>query len=308
MKRFFSSGPLLIFIAAVLWGIDGIARRSLYVLPSITIVYLEHVIGAIILLPFFLRVFRKETLTRREWWAIAFVALTSGVLGTLFFTSALAAVNFIPFSVVYLLQKLQPVFAVGAAAVVLKERPKKEYWIWAGLAIAAAYFVTFPGGQVSGGAGAVTAAIFAVLAALCWGVDTAVSRYTLLKHSSVFITGIRFMLTILFALPFFLFLHTTPWAQVITPDQIGYFLIIAVSSGMVALWIYYRGLKTTPAAVSTIVELAFPLTAVLIDFFVFKKVLEPSQYIAAVVLLFAVYKISRLNKKVVEIVEEVPAR
>jgi drug/metabolite transporter, DME family len=289
-------GPLLIFIAAILWGIDGILRRSLYVLPPITIVFYEHVIGAIILLPFFLRVFKKEHLTKREWWAMAIVALGSGLLGTLFFTSALAAVNFIPFSVVYLLQKLQPIFAVGTAALVLKERPSRRYWAWAAVALAAAYFVTFPGGQIATTPSALSAALFALLAALCWGADTAISRYTLLSHSSVFITGVRFLLTIIFAIPFLFLLHAAPALPVLSGDQILRFAGIAVTSGMFALWLYYRGLKTTPASVSTIVELAFPLTAVLIDYFLYETTLAVSQYIAAVVLLFAVYVVSRLNK------------
>lgn len=292
------SGPLLIAIAAILWGIDGIVRRSLYSLPSISIVFYEHLIGAIILLPFFLRVFRREQLTTREWWAISFVALTSGVLGTLFFTKALAAVNFIPFSVVFLLQKLQPIFAVAAGAVVLRERPNRAYWLWAGVAMVAAYFVTFPGGVVHFGDGSFIAAVFAVLAALCWGVDTAISRYTLLEHSSVFITGVRFLLTILFAIPFVFWLGGATSASALDASQLLRFCIIAVSSGMVALWVYYHGLKKTATGVATIVELLFPLTAILIDFFVYDSTLQTSQYIAAVALLIAVYQVARLNRAV----------
>lgn len=292
------SGPLLIAIAAILWGIDGIVRRSLYSLPSISIVFYEHVIGAIILLPFFLRVFRREQLTSREWWAISFVAFTSGVLGTLFFTKALAAVNFIPFSVVFLLQKLQPIFAVAAGAVVLRERPTRAYWLWAAVAMFAAYFVTFPGGVVHFSDGSFVAAIFAILAALCWGVDTAISRYTLLNHSSVFITGIRFLLTILFAIPFVFLLGGVTSASAIDTSQLLRFVFIAVSSGMVALWLYYRGLKQTATGVSTIVELLFPLTAILIDFFVYDSTLQTSQYFAALVLLVAVYQVAKLNRSV----------
>jgi drug/metabolite transporter (DMT)-like permease len=64
---------------------------------------------------------------------------------------------------------------------------------------------------------------------------------------------------------------------------------------MFALWVYYRGLKTTPASISAIIELLFPFTAVVIDIFLYNSVLAPSQYIAAIVLLFAVYKVARLK-------------
>ncbi len=73
------------------------------------------------------------------------------------------------------------------------------------------------------------------------------------------------------------------------------FLLIALSTGMVALWIYYKGLKNTQVKVATILELAFPLVAVLIDIFVYKTFLAPSQYLAAIVLVFAMYKVAGLN-------------
>ena len=65
---------------------------------------------------------------------------------------------------------------------------------------------------------------------------------------------------------------------------------------MVALWIYYHGLRMTQAKISTILELAFPLTAVIIDIFVFKTFLTFGQYLAAVVLLYAIYRVGRLNR------------
>ena len=175
----FLSGPGLIVLAAFLWGIDGILRRSLFSLPPITIVFYEHLIGLIVLLPFFLRTARGEKLTGREWGAMLLVGTLSSVLGTLWFTTALLKTGFIAFSVVFLLQKLQPVFTVATAAIVLKEKITKQYILWAGLAFVAAYFVTFPGGRVNltTGRDGVIAALFAVGAAFAWGSTTAFSRY-----------------------------------------------------------------------------------------------------------------------------------
>jgi len=285
-----SYGPLLIFIAAVLWGLDGILRRSLYGLPPITIVFFEHLIGLIIIAPFLWKAWTRETLTRKEWGVLGVVALLSGVLGTLFFTTALLKVNFIPFSVVFLIQKLQPIFAVGMAWVVLGER-------WAALALVAGYFVTFPFGIVnfSEGGAHVIAALFALLAAICWGGSTALSRFTLLNHSNTFITGMRFLLTVPIALLFVFALGASPSFVLITPLQYLTLVGIALSSGMLALWIYYRGLRTTPVRVSAIVELAFPMTAIFIDYLLYSTTLAWSQYLAAAVLLFAMYKVAGLN-------------
>src|SRR3989344_8364301 len=148
-----SYGSLLIFAAAVLWGLDGILRRSLYGLPPITIVFFEHLIGLIIIAPFLWKAWTRETLTRKEWGVLGVVALLSGVLGTLFFTTALLKVNFIPFSVVFLIQKLQPIFAVGMAWVVLGERPTARDAAGAALALVAGDFVSFPFGIANFSAG-----------------------------------------------------------------------------------------------------------------------------------------------------------
>lgn len=294
MPKFFFSGPFLIFIAAVLWGLDGILRRSLYSLPPVTIVFFEHLIGLIIIAPFLIRAWKGEKLSQKEWGALGAVALFSGLLGTLFFTTALLKVNFIPFSVVFLVQKLQPIFAIAMGWLVLKERPEKNYLGWAALALVAGYFVTFPNGVINFAEGGqyVSAALFAFLAAVLWGSSTAFSRYVLLKHSHTFVTGMRFLLTVPVALVAALFLGALPSFAAVTVPQVGLLVAIALSTGLVALWIYYRGLTTTPVRVSAIVELAFPLTAVAIDFFLYHVALAPSQYVAAAVLLFAMYRVS----------------
>ncbi len=290
-------GAILILIAAILWGLDGVLRRSLYSLPPITIVLLEHVIGLIILAPFLFRTWKKEVLTRKEWGALGIVALFSGVLGTLFFTTALLQVNFISFSVVILLQKLQPLFAVLVAWLVLGERVSRSYLGWAALALVAGYFVTFPFGVVnlaSDGAH-VTAALLALAAAACWGGSTALSRLTLLNHSPLFITGLRFLITVPIALIFLFALDAAPSLLTVSDTQYAILTLIAFSTGMVALFIYYKGLQTTPVAVATIMELAYPTIAVGVDYVLYGTVLAWSQYLAAFVLLYAMYKVSTLK-------------
>lgn len=299
MRKYLAVGPVLIFVAAILWAVDGIFRRNLYTLPPITIVFFEHLIGAIIIFPFFWQAWKKgEHLTKKEIWAIVLVSFLSGLIGTLLFTAALQKTYFISFSVVYLLQKLQPIFTVIVAAIVLKERITRPYIMWAALAIIAAYFVTFKNGFVdlSAGSGPVIAALLALGAAIAWASSTAFSRYTLLNHSQTFITGLRFLLTVPMALIAVYILNAQASLIALSSQQFMYLTLIALTTGMVALWIYYRGLKFTQAKISTIVELAFPVTAIFIGIFLYKDVLVWSQWLAAVVLLFAVYKVSRLNR------------
>jgi len=89
IRKLFNYGPLLIIIAAILWALDGIIRRSLFNLPPIIIVFYEHFIGALILFPFIIKEFKKNKLTRNDFFLLIFVSLLSGVLGTLWFTTAL---------------------------------------------------------------------------------------------------------------------------------------------------------------------------------------------------------------------------
>ncbi len=297
MRKFFSYGPLLIVIAASLWAIDGIIRRSLYSLPSITIVFYEHLFGAVILLPYLIFTFKKEGITRKEFFLLLFISMFSGVLGTLWFTTALLKTNFISFSVVYLIQKLQPIFAISAAAIILKEKITKSYIKWAVLALIAAYFVTFKNGIVnlSTGTGTIVAALYALGAAFAWGSSTALSKLALQKRPSMYVTAIRFFLTSTLAFGMVFALGQNKSLSSPTFSQLSRFLLIAVSTGMFSIVIYYRGLKKVQANVSTILELVYPLLAVFIDTTLYKSFLAPAQYAAGVILLFSIYKIAQIQ-------------
>src|SRR3990167_11222345 len=125
------SGPIFILVAATLWAFDGLIRQHLYTLPPITIIFFEHLFGLIILFPFVFKYLFKTKLSSREWGLVVLVSVLSGLLGTLWFTTALVKVNFISISVVFLLQKLQPIFAITSARIFLKEKLDKRYIGWA---------------------------------------------------------------------------------------------------------------------------------------------------------------------------------
>jgi len=291
-------GPLLIVIAAFLWAVDGVIRRNLYELPPIAIIFFEHLVGLLILSPFVVKYALETRLNWREWWLLVLVSVLSGLLGTLWFTTALLKVNFISFSVVFLLQKLQPIFAIGTARIFLKEKLDRRYIIWALLAIFSAYFVTFPNGIVNfaTGAGTVVAALYALGAAFAWGSSTTFSKMLLGKVRPSVSTFYRFLFTVVVALPLLFIFGFKGGPLIVTPSELGLFILIAVSTGMVALLIYYKGLKRTPVHVSTILELTFPFIAILIDMKLYNTVLTPTQWVAALVLVFSIYVIARLRE------------
>jgi drug/metabolite transporter (DMT)-like permease len=290
------TAPFLIILAAILWSLDGLLRRGLYHLPPLTIVFLEHACGLILLSPFLIaNRNRLRHLRRREWVAILIVALFSGLLGTLFYTAALGMVMYIQFSVVVLLQQLQPVWAILTARIVLGEPLKREFIAWAIVGILAAYLITFRDLTVNIGVDGKTAlaGLLALLAGMVWAASTSGSKIVLAKLPALPTTGLRFLFTTLFA---FIGLsatgHIASLGQVAPQDWVT-ILGITFSTGMVALAIYYRGLGTTPARLSAIFELAWPASAVIIDYVVFHTSLSLTQIIGIVILLIAMNRVTK---------------
>lgn len=291
--------PLLVVIAASLWAVDGIVLRpSLYSLPVPLVVLVESAIVAILLTPFFIKKFPSlKNLKKKDWLAFIGVALFGGAIGTMAITKALFYVNFVNLSVVILLQKLQPVFAISLATIFLKEKLPKEFFLWAVLAIVGAYFMTFglSAPNFSTGDKTTIAALFALLAAFSFSSSTVLSKRALRNVNYEMGTYLRF----LFATIIMLMIASTTGdissISSITTKQIIIFLIIAFTTGGAAIFLYYYGLKRISASVASICELAFPLTAVVLEYFVHGNILSPVQWIGAAVLLISILKVSGIN-------------
>lgn len=298
MKKLFSVGPIFIVLAALLWSFDGLLRRSLYTLPPAVIVFWEHLLGAIILLPVFFKFFSElKKMRRKEWVSIIIVSLFSGALGTIFYTQALGMVQYIQFSVVVLLQQLQPVWAILAAAILLKEKITTDFTKWAILAFVAAYLVTFRDLKLNlaTGSSTVIAAVLALGAGFVWAVSTSFSKIVLAKVSYFTATSLRFWLAPFFALLFILAQNQQKSLALIAPSQWIMLLAITFSTGMVALVIYYFGLRKTPARVSTICELTWPASAIFIDYFLYKQGLTITQLIGVALLFISIYNVSKFK-------------
>lgn len=297
MKRLLAFGPLFVVIAALLWSFDGLLRISLYTLPPAVIVFYEHLLGFVVLLLFSFKWIKDlKKMTRREWVAISIVALFSGALGTILYTAALQNIHYTQYSVVVLLQQqLQPIWAIAAAALLLHEKITKRFVLYALLALVAAYFITFKDlhVNVATGSGTIVAALLALGAGLAWGTSTAISKVVLNKVSFITGTALRFMLAPVFAFMFIIGGNQTSALSHITFQQFETLLLITFSTGMVAVLFYYYGLKRTPARITTLCELVWPASAIFIDYFLYHKTLSVTQLLGIVLLLFAIYKITK---------------
>lgn len=299
MQKLKNFGPLFVIIAALLWSFDGVLRRGLYTLPPTVVVFYEHLLGIgflLFLIPRWLP--DLKNMTKRQWLAIGLVSLFSGALGTIFYTAALGKINYIQFSVVVLLQQLQPIWAISAAAILLKEKLTKNFIVWALVALISAYFITFKDLRVNltTGSGTLVAGLLALSAGFLWGSSTAISKYVLNKVSFLTATALRFFLAPVFAFAFIASGNQIPALFTLTQSQWLSLFAITLSTGMVALAIYYYGLKKTPARVTTICELVWPASAIFIDYFYFQKGLSPTQILGVTILLLAIYKVTRYRK------------
>jgi drug/metabolite transporter (DMT)-like permease len=291
--------PSLVIIAASLWAVDGIVLRpALYGLPVPLVVFIESSIVAILLTPILFKNFSTlKKLNGKDWLAFFGVSLLGGAVGTMAITKALFYVNFVNLSVVILLQKLQPVFAIWLATVLLKEKLPKEFFLWASLAITGAYFMTFglSTPDFSTGDKTAVAALFALLAALSFSSSTVLSKRALKNVDYISGTYLRFLFSSIIMLIIAATTGDIFSVGEITTKQIIIFLIIAFTTGGAAIFLYYYGLKRISASVASICELAFPLSAVVLEYFVHGKILSPVQWIGTVVLLISILRVSGIK-------------
>jgi drug/metabolite transporter (DMT)-like permease len=284
-----------IITAAILWSFDGFLRQELFSVPSFLIVTIEHALGALIFIPFLIHG-RKAILeiNQRTWSSILWISVCGGVLGTFFYTKALSYIHYIDLSVVVLLQKFQPLFAISLAAVILKEPLTRRFLVLAGLALVGGYFVTFGARPIgTWDDKTLISALLALLAAFSWGSSTVLGKHALKHLSFPLVTALRLTITTVVALAVLLSISEPTYIFQITSRQWLAILIIVFTSGSVALFIYYYGLKHVPASHSTIYELFWPLSAVALDWFIRGRLMSVAQAVGAVVLLAAIILLSK---------------
>lgn len=293
-------GPWLVTIAAIMWSLDAPFRKYLTgELPSTVIVLMEHLIIAVLVLIFLGRYLKElKNLKRKDWLALIFVGFGGSALATVMFTQSFHYVN--P-SVAILLQKIQPLIAILLAVVIMKEKISPKFWVWAALAIFGAYLISFPNLKPQVFPGEVfnpnfKGIILALGAAFLWGGSTVFGRMLLNKLSFQATTAARFLTALVFLL--LMQIYSGQLADISQASQKDWMfvLIIAVLAGLLSLFIYYKGLKNTPASIATLCELGFPLSAVVVNWiFIPNSQLTFAQIGGGVLLLGAITALSWEN-------------
>lgn len=295
-------GILLIGLASILWGLDGVVLTPrLSNLNVVFVVFILHAMPFIIMNLFlYPRYEDLKKLNKVAIYSLFAVSIFGGALGTIAIVKALFAVNFQQLSVVVLLQKFQPVFAIILAAIFLKEKLTKRFLFWGFVAIIAGYFLTFGFNipDIESNSNTIKAVFFSLIAAFSFGSSTVFSKNLLDKVDFLTATFFRYGLTFLLLLPFILITGLLVEFNSITQMNWIILVIISLTTGSGAILIYYYGLKHIKASVSTIIELFFPISAILFDYFINDNMLSPIQWISAAIMIYAIIKANTGKKSI----------
>ncbi|GAA3764544.1 DMT family transporter [Salinactinospora qingdaonensis] len=270
-------------VAAGLWGTSALLREPLVErLPAPTIVFFEHLVIVACLLPWIgSAMVALARCGRATVLAMLVVGGGSSAVATTLFTAAFAVGDPVTPQV---LQKLQPVFAVVLAMVVLGERVTPRFAYYAVPALVGTWLLAFAD-PLSISVGDAMAALLAVGAAVLWASGTVLGRFAGLRLSFMHVTAVRFTV----ALPVTLVLALGSGASLrIGAGDVVPLIGVALIPGLGALLVYYWGLSRTAASRATIAELTFPFVSALVGVTALGASLSWSQWSGAGVLLVAV--------------------
>lgn len=288
-----SDGTWLVALAAVLWGTDGLFRLSLaQSTPATTIVLAEHAILVLLTLPWLTSAVRAARLvcTPADWAALLVIGAGASAGATFLFTRAFTYGDPItPLA----LQKMQPLFATAGAALLLGERLRPRFGLFLVVALASGWLLAFADPLHVTIAGVVSA-LLALGAAALWAAGTVAGRLVSGR------LGYRDLTTLRFAIGLPTALILTAWyGDRLAPrsGDLPALVGLAIVPGLLALLLYYRGLRRTPAARATLAELAFPATAAVVGVVFLDHPLGLSQWLGLVLLSATVVGFARHERR-----------
>ncbi len=261
------------------------------------LVLLEHAMLALIFLPLLFATYKSwKKLELREWGALVFLGCCGSAFATILYTTAFKSAT--P-AMVVLLQKTQPLFALVLAGVILKEKRAGWFWLWGAAALLGTLYLTFGDrsiptllNELSEPAtnSHVVGRLYALSAAALWGTCTVVGRHLATRVPAGAIAGWRFTL----ALPVLTAVSIAQGGFNLHGFQMsgsaeGLLLGIVFVPDLLGMCMYYIGLRSTPASIATLCELAYPATAVIFALVTNSTHLSLTQWTGFAVLCVSVY-------------------
>ena len=282
-RRLAIPGVLLVALAAAMWGTDPILRKPLSgSTTATTIVFGEHVVLVVLTLPLLLPALRALVKAGPRYIA-AGIAIGAGAsaVATILFTEALFHGDFVTPVVI---QKIQPLVAVLGAAIVLGERPRPRF-AWFLLPALLGFWLVNQAHPLDPTAKGLIPIIQALAAAVLWALGTVLGRFMGRKLAFQEILTVRFFFGLIgtaIALPI---MGAGAYAGVHDSLWIAY---LALVTGLLALALYYYGLKRTPAVLASLAELTYPAIAVIAGIYAYNSHLRWTQWLGVVTIVATV--------------------
>ena len=288
-------GFYLVALGAGLWGTDALFRRGLALeLPASTVVFWEHLILVAVTLPLLMKFVRsRPNLDARDVVALLVIGIGASAVATMLFTQAFSYGN--P-TTPLLLQKLQPIIAILGAYVLLSERLLPRYGVYFVVAVGSAYLISFSD-PFNVSVGELAPALYAIGAAVLWGLGTVLGRHLTSKIAPAELTAARFAIGLPASAVIVAMRGESSAAAGIDLGDFGTLIALSLVPGLAALAIYYQGLSRTPASAATLAELAFPLTAIIIGWAVFDTVPDGSQWLGIVLLVGTIVTMGQMARR-----------
>jgi drug/metabolite transporter (DMT)-like permease len=273
----------VIALAAALWGTSALLREPLARgLDAPTIVLAEHLVLLLFVSPWLVGAVRAWAASpARVRAAAVIIGAGSSALATTLFTAAFAFGDPVTPQI---LQKLQPLVAMVLAAVVLGERLRPVFAVFAVPALAGAWLLSFAD-PLDVRVGDLQAAALALGAAVLWAGGTVLGR---LVDGHI---GPRHTLVLRFAfgLPAAAVIVAVTGSDWTMPaSDVPTLVMLALIPGLLALTLYYVGLRRTAASRATLAELMFPVTAAVVGVTLLDATLTPSRWLGMAVVVASV--------------------
>lgn len=287
-------GIFSILAASFLWAFDTLIRYPLLGsgVSAISIVFYEHLLLSIFFLILFntqLKEFFKAKISHYLYFFI--VGVCGSAIATLAFTQAFKFLN--P-SLVIILQKLQPVVAILMAKAFLKEKLSSDFLLWAllaligGLAVSykdLSYLSQFKSLSELSLKGSGVGYLLVFISILGWGASTVFGKkLSMIGYNEKQIMAGRFMFGLMGTIPFVLMKPTVFTHSVEVYSKISLMVLL---SGLFAMSLYYRGLKSVSAKNATLAEMSFPFFAVIVNWIFLDASLGIVQIAGGILLLVA---------------------
>lgn len=283
----FRQGAWLVLVAALFWGTIAVSTEGIYRVAqtnalSIGFWRLAFAVPALWFLLWRVVGATALNVSRRDWLLMAVI----GCMMALYQVSLFTAIPYLGVTVAVIITICTaPILIAVLAAVFLKEAFTGRVAIALGLALSGTVLVagltpqefTARGQQVTG-------VLWALGSGVGYAIITLVSRALAGRYHPLQPVSFGFTAGALFLLPFALLN-----GLVINYPLTGWGLLIYLGLFPTALayWLFFRGMKHTPATTASILVLLEPLVAALLAAWLYGERLEPTGWLGAALLLSA---------------------